>query len=434
MTDTQQVNGSIATVEESFDDDGNKVLTVNCDFEKLKRDLSDARLLFYSNFVFWSSYINCFKFAATLDPKIPLAATTPRGVIYINPLSWQHLNLKQKVFVIAHELGHHAFMTFERQNDRDMGIWNQATDYLINYILVEQMGEKCMIEGMLYEEKYGTWTAEEVYNEIYQKADQQGQGQGQGEGQGQEQGQGQGSQGGQGQELNGDMRESDPSDATVFEEGSEEYPKSQTEKQQKLSEAINQEKMQGNAPAGLVREAESHMSSKVDWRSRLRHLVGNWTTGPNKGDFSWLPPSRRFIHDGWFFPAPEQTTGPKIVIALDTSGSMSKDTLDQAMAEVEKIRDVTESLLYFLDCDATVYGGGWLYPQDSLPEIKGGGGTSFEPVFSYVDEEELDPDVLIFMTDTYGSFPKEHPNYPVLWVTESHVDELPFGEIVFIPR
>jgi len=71
---------------------------------------------------------------------------------------------------------------------------------------------------------------------------------------------------------------------------------------------------------------------------------------------------------------------------------------------------------------------------------KGGGGTDFRPVFEEIAEMGLEPDALIYFTDSYGSFPTEAPTYPVLWgdITGKPEDEAreryPFGDVVCIPR
>ena len=65
--------------------------------------------------------------------------------------------------------------------------------------------------------------------------------------------------------------------------------------------------------------------------------------------------------------------------------------------------------------------------------IKGAGGTSFEPVFTYARElmdagEGTDLQGIIYFTDGYGKFPSEDPGIPtvfVLYDTDISDDELP---------
>jgi predicted metal-dependent peptidase len=64
----------------------------------------------------------------------------------------------------------------------------------------------------------------------------------------------------------------------------------------------------------------------------------------------------------------------------------------------------------------------------------GGGGTDFAPVFKHVEEQGIEAACLVYLTDMYGSFPKSAPDYPVLWVSTSHIDNAPFGEVLSFPR
>jgi ribosomal 50S subunit-recycling heat shock protein len=64
----------------------------------------------------------------------------------------------------------------------------------------------------------------------------------------------------------------------------------------------------------------------------------------------------------------------------------------------------------------------------------GGGGTSFIPVFNWVDEQRLTPDALVYLTDMKGSFPQHAPSYPVIWGSILKDKKAPFGEIVDIPK
>jgi len=72
-------------------------------------------------------------------------------------------------------------------------------------------------------------------------------------------------------------------------------------------------------------------------------------------------------------------------------------------------------------------------------KVVGRGGTDFRPVFESVAEEAVVkgylPDCLIYFTDGFGSFPKEAPSYPVLWiVVEEGIEEFPFGEVLCLPK
>jgi len=66
--------------------------------------------------------------------------------------------------------------------------------------------------------------------------------------------------------------------------------------------------------------------------------------------------------------------------------------------------------------------------------ITGRGGTSFVPVFDWIDQAPIGSSVvLIYATDGYGDFPIAKPNYPVLWLATKHSidpEKFPFGVVV----
>ena len=67
----------------------------------------------------------------------------------------------------------------------------------------------------------------------------------------------------------------------------------------------------------------------------------------------------------------------------------------------------------------------------------GRGGTSFVQPFDwinkYVQEGKQIPDAIIYMTDGFGDFPKEPPEFPCLWILpENGNKKPPFGEVMTI--
>ena len=125
-----------------------------------------------------------------------------------------------------------------------------------------------------------------------------------------------------------------------------------------------------------------------------------------------------------------------VFVAVDTSGSIDSEQLRMFLSEVQGILNAYPHLrceLYYADAEA--YGPYALNPDSSLPSPTGGGGTSFVPFFSKVQEnwDGYTQGVCIYLTDGYGSFPEQQPELPVLWVvTPGGLDlpQFPFGEAV----
>jgi predicted metal-dependent peptidase len=65
----------------------------------------------------------------------------------------------------------------------------------------------------------------------------------------------------------------------------------------------------------------------------------------------------------------------------------------------------------------------------------GDGGTDFAPTIEKLQEENIEPAVLVFITaDMEGHFPEFPPPYPVLWLTAGADFEPPFGYHIDVPE
>ena len=124
-----------------------------------------------------------------------------------------------------------------------------------------------------------------------------------------------------------------------------------------------------------------------------------------------------------------------MVVAVDTSGSIGQHELDTFLAELNGIlQHAMPEEVTLIPCDAAVdptYITKYTaqdFPIKS-PKLGGGGGTNFCPVFEYVEEQNLQPVCLVYLTDMFGTFPENPPPYPVLWIATS--DQVgPFGQTV----
>ncbi|MEA3522892.1 MAG: VWA-like domain-containing protein, partial [Campylobacterota bacterium] len=62
-------------------------------------------------------------------------------------------------------------------------------------------------------------------------------------------------------------------------------------------------------------------------------------------------------------------------------------------------------------------------------QLIGAGGTSFIPVFEYIENADFTCNLLLYFTDLEGNFPLKTPEYETFWVT-SVAKEVPFGSCI----
>jgi predicted metal-dependent peptidase len=119
------------------------------------------------------------------------------------------------------------------------------------------------------------------------------------------------------------------------------------------------------------------------------------------------------------------------VIVIDSSGSVDEELLNTFLGEVNFLMSLISNYqIELLVCDDKVHSHKTFYSGESLDvSLKGGGGTSFKPAFTFVEENFDDVKLLLYFTDLDGKFPSEVPNYDVKWVS-SQIKKIPFGSII----
>lgn len=352
-----------------------------------------------------------------MDMKNPLiqALTMPTcGVdgerLMINPEWVSKLSEKEKIGLLCHEVMHvalgHVFPW--RRKWRDRKRWNVAGDYVIN-AMIKNDG-LTLPEGGLYNKKYDGMSTEEVYETLEDK----------------------------------DCPKNPWED--VFEAGSlggdasgaKPTPAQMKEIEQQVKELLVQAthvaRLRGRLPHGMERLVDDIVNPSIPWYQLLERYVNEIL----RDDYNELYHDRRYIQSGIYLPD-LYSEGSKIVVAIDTSGSIGKEEINLFVSETVGIlrsRNVSEVRL--IACDAAITLDTVIHAWDSLPEdFPGGGGTSFVPVFDLVAESSERPACLIYLTDTYGGFPSEQPPYPVIWATMEDEEraKVPWGlRVVFDPK
>jgi predicted metal-dependent peptidase len=187
---------------------------------------------------------------------------------------------------------------------------------------------------------------------------------------------------------------------------------------------------QGSMPAGSERLVETVKQASVDWRSVLRRFLQEVA----RTDYSWVQPNRRYIAQGMYLPSLYSKEIGPMVVAIDTSGSIDNTLLSIFGAEFESaVKEMQPRRVHAMYCDARIQGID-TFEQGEPVELnpRGGGGTSFVPVFDELDKLEDKPVCVVYLTDLFGDFPKDDHGVPTLWVTPSRYAQkaVPFGEIV----
>ncbi len=328
--------------------------------------------------------------------------------------SWvDELDESEMISVLANGAMHRVLWHENRGKKRHSKLWNLASDYAINALLVENGFELPLLAR--YEPRFKRMYAEEIYHELLKEQSFE--------------------------DSLDDDGESNSSDKEDNLKDNQDSLSSQNLKfsnsEESLDEALEKASLEqlflnmkdrAKIPKSLERLVPSYFAKGIDWRARLRDYIDNFF----KSSYSFSPPNLKHLYRGIALPRLYSET-LRISVAIDSSGSIDEKSLGEFFAELESI------LLHFPDykidlmvSDFKIRHYQELTRGESFDvKIIGGGHTDFCPVFDFIEQSLERPRLLIYFTDGNGLFPQKEPNYEVLWVL-TRDKEIPFGQKIIL--
>jgi len=202
-----------------------------------------------------------------------------------------------------------------------------------------------------------------------------------------------------------------------------------------ISEVYNNinERDRGVMPGALVEQIKALLKKpEISWKQVLRKYVGAIPVPhrstktrlnrrqPERSDLSGQLPKRHI----------------ELVVAIDTSGSMSSSDISYVINEIFNIVKDYDSKITIIECDAEI---GKVYTAkkatDVQTKVSGRGGTSFLPVIEHINESnKYRHALMIYFTDGYGDSEIPKPRtFRNLWVVLQDEKYLslkePYGEV-----
>lgn len=360
------------------------------------------------------------------DDWLPTAATDGRN-FYYNTEFVNNLSAGELQFLFGHEVLHNVYDHIGRNGDfRDRMLFNCAADYCVNADLIDQrIGTQ--INPCLYDKKYTGWSAEEVYDDLYENAekidisglmdkllDEHMDDDSNGSGDGEDDTDGNGESG----------------------KGKRKLRLSEQEKAE-LRDEIRQAVLQaaqssgaGNIPLGVKRLIKDLTKPVVNWRELLQQQIQSTI----KDDFSWMKPNRRSWHMDAIMPGMNPGTQIDVCIAIDTSGSIGEADIKAFLSEIRGIMEsYDEYKIQVWSFDTAVYNH-QTFSSDNLEDIEtyqpmGGGGTDFDANFHYMKSNNIEPKKFIMFTDGYPYGSWGDPDYcdTVFIIKGNENAQPPFG-------
>lgn len=338
---------------------------------------------------------------------LPTAYTDGKNIV-VNPKFMKALDVKERIFVLAHEVTHVILQHPQRMksyldlgygpdlNPFQRGRFNKAADYVINAYLNELKVGKQPLDTLFNPNITSKDLVDDVYLKLPPEDDDNSSGSGW---------------------DHHEPQTNGPSKASI---------------QRAVAQAAAAQKQMGTLPAGLQRLVDGIIEPQITWTEHLRSLI---VTLNGSDQTTWHRPNRRRLavapHVYW--PGRCGVQAGPLAVEIDTSGSIGDDELKVFFGELHGIlSDVHPEKIHVMFVDSELYNDEVVEIDDTndLLELQqkagGGGGTDMTVVFSELQKREIEVEYVIVFTDGYCDF-GEDPGIPTIWCITTPDIKSPWG-------
>lgn len=323
--------------------------------------------------------------------------------------------------LVMHENLHVLMKHIPRHRDlmkENARLANIAMDYAVNDVIYNINDKKlCVLpKGGLYDPMFSGWSVRRIYDYLKKEQDEGGRGN-------DDKSKGSGGGGsGRGDPL-------DQHDDSMVDELTDEQAE---ELKREVDDAINQGGiLAGKYGAKIPRVIKDMMAPPINWSEVFQEF---WTAHVRGADeLTWKKFNKHRLADSHYLPSAINETIGEVIIAIDTSGSISIDDISEVASHVlDMCETVAPERIRVLWWDTKVHGE-QVFEEDyanlkSLLKPLGGGGTHVSSVSDYIVQNNLNADCVIVFTDGYVEHNIDwQVNDPTLWLISRN------GNGTFVP-
>ena len=377
-------------------------------------------------------------FFAALSRKIEKRASTaiPTAGVRVDPDTAQFEMIYNPDFfaslpeehvrgVLKHEFYHLIFehVTSRKPEGVNHKVWNICADLAINSHLVGELPEMaCMPGGPNFENLPKGMSAEWYLANFPERDEGEDSEDGDSEGGEGEPGEGQPGQGEGGEPGSFDDHSGwDDANASPEQQAANQMAKERLKQAMKdaANEASQSAKGWGSMSGEVKKEILKRLETKVDWKKVLRYFIKTSQRASKSSTVRRINKRYAYIH-----PGKKVKRQAKIAIAIDQSGSVGDEMLQQFFGELNKLAKLAEFTVVPFDTqvDASkVYV--WKKGQSQNAERVLCGGTCFDAPTEYVNSQNFDG--VIILTDMEAPKPKACKAQR-MWMTDARGASRPY--------
>ncbi len=353
-----------------FNQSGKKNESPIPDYIERFKSLLSVRLPFYGEIFSHVEFIR--------NDSVPTIGTNGKIIIY-NDGFLRSVSVPKRNYILMHELMHIILKHWKRDAERNPGIWNLAADYVVNDML-----DKCIVfpiindllfaapEGRMHLDEYDDEPVEDLYYKIlsnpknYRK------------------------------DLRTVMR-----DIYIIEPLS---PADEEMWESELNDAISKSAGKYCSKGGWNRIPPYCLSLVVSrllpWKRILKEYLSSFETE----DISYTTPERKYIHMDLILPGygkDEEIKLQNIWAFVDASGSISPEEMNEFITQLFRISTDFKAVLNIVYWHSGIAD---VYRDVNNKELctatpTSSGGTNPECIYRFLDENKIDPTVMLILTD-----------------------------------
>ena len=341
------------------------------------------------------------------------------GHLYYNKEFVASLSFLELQAVLAHECCHVAFLTFQRQKNRDGELWNIATDIAINWILVES--GMTLPSDCLLPEKDGTMKlpqagltidvkdlpAERIYELLEKEAEKV-----------------KANYSTIDTHLEGDSDDQgNPSESGGHDNSTQQQNNHKWKQVCANASAFAQGR--GGVGAGIERELNGVLKPKLNWKEVLNRYI----TRELPFNYSYARPSKKSYSTGFYMPHVLKEN-LEVVVTCDVSGSVGDKEYAEFMSEVIGICTAFEQVNA-----RVIFWSTRVFDEDNKEVTRDNadelltykphstGGTTMSCVADYIEEKGIQSRIFIHLTDGWVEDNPKLPNGTNICVISSNGSE-----------
>lgn len=188
-----------------------------------------------------------------------------------------------------------------------------------------------------------------------------------------------------------------------------------------ISKAINS--AAGNVPSYVKENFMVSKNPQLPWQQIIKQFVGDSLRISETN--SRTIRNRRY---GLIYPGKKKDYKAKILVGIDTSGSMSNEMIEKCLSEIYGIYKTQNNLdLDIVECDAVIQDV-FTYTGKNSFKISGRGGTQYQPIFEHAKNNKYDGVIILGDADYFDNSLNNYKIKTIWGVIKNEKFTPPFGK------